>query len=54
MERFNYPNLAAVYAEDASIFRLLELESYGDRADKEEELAEAEAKANAMSEGNYG
>ena len=31
MERFNYPNLAAVYAEDASILQLLRLEAYGER-----------------------
>jgi hypothetical protein len=55
MERFNYPNLNAVYEEDASILRLLELESYGDRADESDEIEEAKAKANAVSEGNtYG
>lgn len=55
MERFNYANLKAVYEEDASILRLLELESYGDRADEREKLEEAEAKANALGEGNsYG
>lgn len=38
MERFNYPNLAAVYAEDAAIFQLLEAESYGYKADEREKL----------------
>ncbi len=45
MERFNYPNLAAVYKEDMEIIRLLELESYGRKRDEQEELDEAEAKA---------
>lgn len=43
MERFNYPNLAAVMAEDAEILYLLECESYGRRRDEQEELDEKEA-----------
>lgn len=47
MERFNYPNLAAVMAEDSAILAMLEAESYGYKADEkeryEESLAEAEA-----------
>lgn len=43
MERFNYPNLAAVKEEDVEILYLLECESYGRRRDDEEELAEKEA-----------
>lgn len=38
MERFNYPNLSAVYAESAQILKLLEAESYGSKADDHEEL----------------
>lgn len=45
MERFNYPNLAAVYAEDMEILRLLELESFGKKRDEQEELEEAEDRA---------
>lgn len=40
MERFNYPNIAAVYAEDAVILTMLEAESWGRRKDDEEELEE--------------
>lgn len=43
MERFNYPNLAAVLAEDAEILQLLEAESYGRKRDDEEKLSEQEA-----------
>lgn len=43
MERFNYPNLAAVKAESAEIYYLLECESYGRIRDEEEKLAEQEA-----------
>ncbi len=35
MERFNYPNIAAVEAEDARILRLLAIESMGRRADSD-------------------
>lgn len=38
MERFNYPNLAAVKAEEAELLYLLECESYGRRRDEQEEL----------------
>lgn len=53
MERFNYPNLAAVYEEDASILQLLEAESYGAKADEQERLEvmedeAAEAKAESQ------
>ena len=40
MERFNYPNIAAVLAEDASILVMLEAESWGKRRDDDEELEE--------------
>lgn len=43
MERFNYPNLAAVRDEDAEILYLLECESYGNRRDEQEELDERQA-----------
>lgn len=47
MERFNYPNLAAVLAEDAAILAMLEAESFGYKQDEKEKneelLAEAEA-----------
>lgn len=48
MERFNYPNLAAVEAEDARILYLLECESYGLRRDQQEEMAEQEAELEAQ------
>lgn len=47
MERFNYPNLAAVYDEDISIMQLLHAESYGDKRDEKEKLEAAEAEAEA-------
>ncbi len=40
MERFNYPNLAAVREEDAEILYLLECESYGEKRDEQEEMEE--------------
>lgn len=40
MERFNYPNLAAVEAEDARILYLLECESWGVKMDEQEEMEE--------------
>ena len=43
MERFNYPNLAAVYAEDAELLYLLECESYGYKRDEKEKMNELEA-----------
>lgn len=52
MERFNYPNLAAVYEEDASILQLLELESFGDRADQMEEIEQMRSQVDNM-EGGY-
>lgn len=52
MERFNYPNLAAVYDEDAEILRLLDLESFGDRADQIEEANQMQSRVNTM-EGGY-
>src|SRR5688572_16573034 len=51
MERFNYPNLAAVREEDAEILYLLECESYGYKRDTEEELAEREAEAERLRNG---
>lgn len=48
MERFNYPNLAAVYEEDAEILQLLEAESYGYKRDEKEKMDELEAEAQAM------
>lgn len=49
MERFNYPNLAAVYAEDGAILRLLEAESYGYKQDEKEKLEEMQREAEARS-----
>lgn len=43
MERFNYPNLAAVKEESAEILYLLECESYGRRRDEQEEMDQREA-----------
>lgn len=48
MERFNYPNLAAVYAEDASIFALLDAESYGYKMDERERMEELEQETESM------
>lgn len=48
MERFNYPNLEAVYAEDASILQLLELESFGDKRDEREKLDAMEEEADRL------
>lgn len=45
MERFNYPNLAAVYEEDAEILYLLDCERYGDRAEELERLEHKAAEA---------
>lgn len=42
MERFNYPNIAAVKNEDAEILALLEAESWGKRMDDKEEMEEQE------------
>lgn len=55
MERFNYPNLAAVKAESAEMYYLLECESYGRIRDEEEKLAEHEAEIEAQrGESSYG
>jgi hypothetical protein len=43
MERFNYPNLAAVMEEDSEILYLLECESFGYKRDEQEKLDEREA-----------
>lgn len=40
MERFNYPNLAAVMAESTEVVYLMECESYGRKRDEQEELDE--------------
>jgi hypothetical protein len=48
MERFNYPNIAAVYEEDASIIQLMEYESYGYKLDQKEEMAEQEAEVERL------
>ena len=45
MERFNYPSIAAVLAEDASLLYLLECEQYGVVRDREEEVTEAQEHA---------
>lgn len=50
MERFNYPNLAAVYAEDSIILNLLEAESYGYKADEREKMEAMEAEAESVRE----
>lgn len=44
MERFNYKKLKEVWKEDAAILMLLDAESYGDRMDQEEEIAEMKAR----------
>lgn len=50
MERFNYPNIAAVLEESTDILWLLDCESYGDKRDQNEELErlklEAEVREN--------
>jgi hypothetical protein len=51
MERFNYPNLEAVYAEGAEVLHLLELESFGDKADEKEKLEEMESRAEQLESG---
>lgn len=51
MERFNYPNLEAVYAEDASILHLLECESYGYKRDEKEKMEELEAQKEGLPNG---
>lgn len=48
MERFNYPNLAAVKAESAELYYLLECESYGRVRDEEERLEMQEAEIEAQ------
>lgn len=48
MERFNYPNLAAVYAEDAHLMYLLECESYGYKRDQQELQEQQEAEIAAQ------
>lgn len=53
MERFNYPNLAAVLEEDAEILYLLECESYGYKRDEKEHMEELEAEAQAA-KANHG
>lgn len=45
MDRFNYPDLASVEAEDVRIIQLLEAESYGLRRDQEEEIEEQKQNA---------
>lgn len=40
MERFNYPNLAAVQAESTELLYLLECESFGRKQDEQEEMEE--------------
>lgn len=45
MERFNYPNLAAVEAEDLRILYLLECESWGRQMDDKEELEDSKQEA---------
>jgi len=43
MERFNYPNIAAVLAEDVELIYLLECEQYGYMKDRQEEMEEQQA-----------
>lgn len=54
MERFNYPNLAAVREEDAEILWLLECESFGYRRDEKEKLDELEAEQAERQRANNG
>lgn len=51
MERFNYPNLAAVYEEESEIMYLLECESYGYKRDERERMDEIEAEAERLRDG---
>lgn len=48
MERFNYPNIKAVYEEDAEIFHLLAAESYGIKRDEQEEFEDQQAEIDAQ------
>jgi len=48
MERFNYPNIAAVLNEDAAILRYLQLEAMGDKQDHNEKMAAMEAEIESM------
>jgi len=50
LERFSYGSLANVRDEDAEVLRLLHLESFGDRRDQEEKLAELESQAQRVGE----
>lgn len=45
MERFNYPNLAAVAAESMELIYLLECESFGRKQDEQEEIEEMKLQA---------
>lgn len=45
MERFNYPSLAALYAESPELLMLLEAESYGNYRDQQEKIEELEQEA---------
>lgn len=40
MERFSYPNIAAVERESTRLMQMMEAESYGVIRDREEELEE--------------
>jgi len=51
MERFNYPNLAAVYEEDARIIYLLGCEQYGYKRDEQEKMERMERELEARSSG---
>lgn len=51
MERFNYPNLAAVRKESAEILQLLEYESWGYKKDEKEKLAREQAELEAQKRG---
>lgn len=50
MERFNYPNIAAVLNEDARLLRMLELDaSYGRARREKDDLARQQAEIDNMS-----
>jgi hypothetical protein len=48
MERFNYPNIAAVLCEDAAILRYLQLEALGDKRDQQEKIDAMEAEMESV------
>ncbi len=50
LERFNYPSLTALYAEDGELFALLDAESFGDRGIEIEKAEQMQAEMSEVSE----